>query len=52
MYIRSKVIPISYYDIEFACARTKDLLIETAKRQVDLLARAQAINTCGIINFY
>ena len=52
MYIQTKVIPIAYYDIEFACARVKSLLLETCKSQIKLLARAQSVNTAGIINFY
>ena len=52
MYIQTKVIPISYYDIEFACARAKDMLTEICQRQINLLARASAINISGIINFY
>lgn len=51
MYIQTKVIPIAYYDIEFACSRAKDLLIETCKRQINLLSRAPAINTAGLVNF-
>jgi len=52
MYMATKVIPIAYYDIEFAIARVKHLMTETCKLQIDLLARAPSINLSGIINFY
>jgi len=31
MYIQTKVIPIAYYDIEFAVSRAKHLFTETSK---------------------
>lgn len=52
MYIRTKVVPIAYFDIDFTCARAKELFLQTSKKQIDLLARAPSINTAGIINFY
>ena len=52
MYIQTKVIPIAYYDIEFAVSRARDLLTETCRRQIDLLSRSVAINASGIVNFY